>query len=500
MSQFNGEMLMSNIIRGSQWRKWDLHIHSTYSIEARAKLSVKSIFKEAIAKDISVIAISDHSNVTGLDEIWSVWENESVELEGKSIKIRENIQFLPAIELKANCGKRGVHFIVLMPPIFNGEKVNQQFFSENILSKIDLTKTRITEAGKNDYNKGLFEIAVDLKKTSEIVHKFGGLISVHAFGKDHNFENEIEHPKTKTPSEDELLHSLGEEKEFLMNNCIDICELNNDSEKSQTQANFYLINFSKPSILCSDSHESYSGSFTWIKADPTFNGLKQIIYEPEGRVCRKKECPEDKMPYAVIDSVRFIDNRKHKEFTDEWIHLNPNLKSIIGGKSSGKSLLLYHIAKTIDPQRIEGINKEKGSHKKIEYPFEIESDFDFEVKWVDGESYTLKSAKRPNRPITFIPQLYLNRLAEDQKDELNQLVNKMLIDSFDEYRIFREEIKTKIDNLKADIFSAVESYYRLERDLENKAKKLAELGGCPRTQSRKAIFCQKSLQTDKIIS
>ena len=26
------------------------------------------------------------------------------------------------------------------------------------------------------------------------------------------------------------------------------------------------------------------------------------------------------------------------------------------------------------------------------------------------------------------------------------------------------------------------------------------LGGCPRTQSRKAIFCQKSLQTDKIIS
>ena len=63
---------MSNIIRGSQWRKWDLHVHSAYSIEARAKLSVESIFKEAIAKDISVIAISDHSNVNGLDEIWSV--------------------------------------------------------------------------------------------------------------------------------------------------------------------------------------------------------------------------------------------------------------------------------------------------------------------------------------------------------------------------------------------------------------------------------------------
>lgn len=24
--------------------------------------------------------------------------------------------------------------------------------------------------------------------------------------------------------------------------------------------------------------------YTWIKADPTFEGLKQIIYEPDGRV------------------------------------------------------------------------------------------------------------------------------------------------------------------------------------------------------------------------
>ncbi len=72
---------------------------------------------------------------------------------------------------------------------------------------------------------------------------------------------------------------------------------------------------------------------TWIKADPTFEGLKQIIYEPDDRVIIQQGPPEEKRPYTVIDAVRFVDSRTEKEFSESWIKLNPNLNSIIGGKS-----------------------------------------------------------------------------------------------------------------------------------------------------------------------
>jgi predicted metal-dependent phosphoesterase TrpH len=62
--------------RGSKWNKWDLHIHSKYSLEDRSKLEVKEIFENAIDNNVSMISITDHSNVDSLDEIWSVWEKD----------------------------------------------------------------------------------------------------------------------------------------------------------------------------------------------------------------------------------------------------------------------------------------------------------------------------------------------------------------------------------------------------------------------------------------
>jgi predicted ATPase len=252
-----------------------------------------------------------------------------------------------------------------------------------------------------------------------------------------------------------------------------------------------------PCIHGSDAHKlddickPDQDRYTWIKANPTFEGLKQIIYEPEGRVQIQQEKPENKIPYTVIDSVRFLDSRSEKEFDDKWIELNPNLNSIIGGKSSGKSLLLYHIAKTIDAERIDSINKEKGTHKKIEYFFENEEEFDFEVKWLDGEKYKLRDEDKPNRPITYIPQLYLNRLAEEQKYELNNLVDKMLVDSSNEYNEFRDNNRRELDNIKTEMFQVIDSYYRVKEWLIEKDKELREFGDKQAILENQAIITQK---------
>ena len=105
----------------------------------------------------------------------------------------------------------------------------------------------------------------------------------------------------------------------------------------------------KPCIWGSDAH-SYGqmfcpaeDRFCWIKAVPTFEGLRQIIYEPAERVRIQKCSPNKKDEHQVIDFIRFHDD----DFQCKPIYFSEGLTAIIGGKSTGKSILLRHLARDI---------------------------------------------------------------------------------------------------------------------------------------------------------
>lgn len=95
-----------------------------------------------------------------------------------------------------------------------------------------------------------------------------------------------------------------------------------------------------------------SGKKTWIKAHPSFRGLKQAILEPAKRSfigdmpAKLKEIESNKTYY--IDSVE-IKKTGDKADIGQWldgcdIPLNPDLVAIIGNKGSGKSALADVIA------------------------------------------------------------------------------------------------------------------------------------------------------------
>ena len=68
----------------SEWRKWNLHIHSIHSYEPSAKLPVENIFEAASVNNIAVISITDHSNVDGLDEALDIWKNGTDSTENRN--------------------------------------------------------------------------------------------------------------------------------------------------------------------------------------------------------------------------------------------------------------------------------------------------------------------------------------------------------------------------------------------------------------------------------
>ena len=144
--------------------------------------------------------------------------------------------------------------------------------------------------------------------------------------------------------------------------------------------------------------------FCWIKADPTFEGLKQIIYEPEYRVEIQDSKPKGKEDYQLIDRVKFT----HDKFCPKEILLNQNLTTIIGGRSTGKSVLLRNIAQAIDSKQVENNLKIAGLE---DYPEEKRIS-QFSVVWKDQHQDEKDGSMGTKRKIIYIPQSYLNRIAD----------------------------------------------------------------------------------------
>ena len=89
-----------------------------------------------------------------------------------------------------------------------------------------------------------------------------------------------------------------------------------------------------------------NGNFCWIKAEPTFEGLKQIIYEPETRVYVGEEKP--RKPINTIDAITLNIPSDAKVGQDKFcfdgnrnsFKLSPYFNCFIGGRGSGKSTIL----------------------------------------------------------------------------------------------------------------------------------------------------------------
>lgn len=200
--------------------------------------------------------------------------------------------------------------------------------------------------------------------------------------------------------------------------------------------------------------------FCWIKADPTFEGLKQTLYEPIDRVKIQALKPDVKNDRFVISKINFSD--KGQLFGSQKIELNGNLNSLIGGKSSGKSLLLYSIAKSIDPEQVDRLSQKFGFDG-----YDLGPDFEFEVIWRDGEVDKLsqKDESLKVRKITYIPQLYINHLVEkNNKKELNILIESILVQDPD-FKKFYDQKKSDIQKSNNDIDSLISSYFQIRGEM-----------------------------------
>ncbi len=84
----------------------------------------------------------------------------------------------------------------------------------------------------------------------------------------------------------------------------------------------------------------------WIKADPTFEGLRQVLYECEDRVRIQAADPTPSKTQFCLSAVEIADSRVNAglHFSGTKIPLNNGLVVVTGGRGSGKTALVDLIA------------------------------------------------------------------------------------------------------------------------------------------------------------
>lgn len=402
--------------KGSEWRKWDLHFHTPSSYDYMdMSVNNEDIINGLIVNGISVVAITDHHTID-VERIKAL----------QTLSDNKGLTILPGIEFLSDArGNEPIHFIGIFDEESNIEYIWAQIKNRTSINRIEGEQKKINE------------VYCDLADTVKLIKELGGIVSIHAGSKSNSLEN--------------ITHSLPQgvaQKEDIAR-AVDIFELGKvgDIEPYQNLVNPYLLKTIKktlPVIICSDNHNirNYTQKENlWIKADPTFEGLKQIIYEPEERVSIRTRKPDDKNIYDVIEKVRFID----KSFQNDHIDISQNLTSIIGGKSTGKSILLKSIARTADVIEFEKRNKTAGivDSRPVK---------GFEVVWKDGQISKLGSDNNPAKKIIYIPQSYLNRVVDksEEDSDIDKIIQDVLLQK-DDFKAWYDSLDSEKATIKNEI-------------------------------------------------
>jgi hypothetical protein len=134
-------------------------------------------------------------------------------------------------------------------------------------------------------------------------------------------------------------------------------------------------------------------------------------------------------------------------------------------------MLLYHIAKTINPSEVSTRVELSKSSTYSDIP-----NLDFEVEWSNNEVSRLSDADDQAKAITYIPQLYINQLADkDGREDLNKLVSKTLLQDA-QYKDFVNALENKVRTVNSSINDKIDTRFLLISEYQKLFNELNEIG------------------------
>ncbi len=350
------------ISRGSEWHRWEPHIHAPGTIlnnqfGAGDPWSVYLTTLEGLTPKIEAIAVTDYYVTDTYEKI----------LQHKGAGLLPGVQLLfPNIELRldvaAKSGFVNIHLLVSPEDPDHLSEVKRilkrlQFHAFN--DRFDCSREELIKLGKRAdpaitddgaaLRHGTTQFKVNFNQLRKVIDesewaKKNILIAVAGGAGDGTSGVRQAADATVRQEIEKFAHiifsSSRAQREFWL------------GQKGVTVEDLRArYDGCKPCLHGSDSHDQKSvgqpvdNRFSWIKGALEFDALRQACIDPEGRAYVGEQPPRSAMPSQVISHVR-IDDADWAATPD--IALNPGLVAIIGARGSGKTALADVIAAGCD--------------------------------------------------------------------------------------------------------------------------------------------------------
>lgn len=514
---------------GSRWRKWDLHIHTPASFHwkgerffqmdaAKRDQTLKAMIERINAVDVDVFGVMDYWTFEGYKLLRAYLE------EGKGICTKT---ILPGIELRVEAPvKFRLNIHALFSDSVASDRLDEFFSTLRIGNDRAPSKDALREfarslddgklnahgckpADRSDDEKMLqlgYETAkVSSASLTEAMDQFTKDEAVIVLPYDtHDGISKLDwkthpHDDSKLFRIADLLEARGDANVALI---VGHRTAGNEDHIDAFRQN--LGGSHKPAVSGSDAHAiaDYgvfpNGRATWLKADPSFHGLRQVMSEPRGRSFVGPLPP--KLQHVNANPTKYITRvsvtrtgtaSTAGRWFDLDLGLNPGMVAIIGNKGSGKSALADVLALLGNSQcgQFEFLTKtrfmqgaNRGRH------------FRAQLTWANGEVRecdldTQPDSAKPER-VKYLPQSHIellcNELEASPKSRFEEELRKVIflhapshvrdrartLDELIEQRT--RETATDLDALRRSLHELNSKILKLDHELGEENKRRLE--------------------------
>ncbi|RDZ39512.1 hypothetical protein C5C07_19550 [Haloferax sp. Atlit-4N] len=483
--------------RGSEWSRWDLHVHTPLSFESNFSISseerdrydaldeLDGVSKpqrhdeEIWTKYVDQLESINHINCLGITDYFSLEGYELVDKLRSAGRLDNIDVVLPNIEFRLDTitgdGKR-INLHVIFSDELSVSDIRNEFL-RNLKITIDhgdertLRPESLRELGRqaksfhgddcSDYVAGckyarvkFDEIIGELESTNLFSGNYLIILS-GAEWSDIDWEGQ---------DAEKRRHLLAKSHALFSNSPGD---LRWATGRGHLSPDDFIDEFGslKPVFSSSDSHdfdslcEPNKNRYCWIKADHTFDGLKQVVYEPLDRLDISDSSPKSFTQIQTIRSLS-IENgyvNQNLTFDDTEIPLNSNLITLIGSQGTGKTALLDLIANCFQDRRNTATDDGNSFITRIE---SSNSRLQTEITFEDLDSFRKSALGEPaefvgGANISYIPQGKIVEYCEQGNrlhDQINDLVTgsatRESSDTVDEFKSEGNRIKNLGDKLR----------------------------------------------------
>lgn len=376
----------------SDYFKCDLHIHTNYSSKTKTN-DYKGDFelKKLITKisepqyDIKLFSFTDH-NIINVPVYEEYYNDKSLNIKDRCLLVGVELDIIVENflleKLKSNfehteCDKKKYHSLIIFKSN-NAKKLNDTL--NQMYKKIsdEYNEKNNTNIDLNDENKDLKFRITSFDRFAEYFIDEDYIVISHGKKEANIVEAYKSYNNGLTEAQVMVLIGIINAVEMSPGNNAKVINHFNNGFQSLLSDDFsakkevpYVVFSDNHQISCYPRHDSAQNLekeiFTWIKGDLSFETLRMAFVDPTSRILVSSDIPN--LPEKYIEEIKFNTIKDGIEKV-QIVKLSPGINTIIGGRSSGKSLLfnsiLYSLSSGKDKSKIDDYVKESNKVLNLE--------------------------------------------------------------------------------------------------------------------------------------